>query len=183
MKLRPAGLGHLKAQQARQPSRLVAASRARGAVLQREEAAEIGDNRDRSSGSDSWRSRNLRGSFRSPAISVCLLSFSHLHINMAGKTLVHSTQLLYFAGKSSPPFNRSLAFQYSSRRWLEVLVEVVLFLYSEVLPCSLPHLCAYVVLCSPDYCPPWPGAWAPCCAVFVFSGWCRGRLTRPQQRL
>jgi hypothetical protein len=158
-------------------------SQARGAVLQREEAAEIGDNRDRSSGGGSWRSRNLRGSFRSPAISVCLLSFSHLHINMAGKTLVRSTQLLYFAGKSSPPFNRSLEFQYSSRRWLEVLVEVVLFLYSEVLPCSLPHLCACVVLCSPDYCPPWPGAWAPCCAVFVFSGWCRGRLTRPQQRL
>jgi hypothetical protein len=34
-----------------------------------------------------------------------------------------------------------------------------------------------------DSCPPWPGVWAPCCAVFLFSGWCHGRLPRPQQRL
>jgi hypothetical protein len=37
-------------------------------------------------------------------------------------------------------------------------------------------------VCS-DYYPPWPGVWAPCCAVFVFSGWCRGRLPRLRQRL
>jgi hypothetical protein len=41
-----------------------------------------------------------------------------------------------------------------------------------------------VVLCFfYGYCPPWPGAWAPCCVVFLFSGWCRGRLSWPQQRL
>jgi hypothetical protein len=44
---------------------------------------------------------------------------------------------------------------------------------------SAPVWCS---VCS-DYCPPWPGAWAPCCAVFVFSGWCRGRLPRLRQRL
>jgi hypothetical protein len=44
---------------------------------------------------------------------------------------------------------------------------------------SAPVWCS---VCS-DYCPPWPGVWAPCCAVFVFSGWCRGRLPRLQQRL
>jgi hypothetical protein len=44
---------------------------------------------------------------------------------------------------------------------------------------SAPVWCS---VCS-DYCPPWPGAWAPCCMVFVFSGWCRGRLPRLRQRL
>jgi hypothetical protein len=58
-------------------------------------------------------------------------------------------------------------------------VEVLLLLCSVVLPHSLIHLCACVVLCSSDYCLPWPGAWAPCCAVFVFSGWCCGRLPQP----
>jgi hypothetical protein len=47
-------------------------------------------------------------------------------------------------------------------------VEVVLLLCSVVLPYSLLHLCACVVLCSSGYCPPWPGVWAPCCAVFLF---------------
>jgi hypothetical protein len=44
---------------------------------------------------------------------------------------------------------------------------------------SAPVWCS---VCS-DLCPPWPGAWALCCAVFLFSGWCRGRLLRLRQRL
>jgi hypothetical protein len=62
-------------------------------------------------------------------------------------------------------------------------VEVVLLLCSAVLLHSLIHLCACVVLCSSDYCPPWPGVWAPCCTVFVFSGWCCGHIPQPQQQL
>jgi hypothetical protein len=50
---------------------------------------------------------------------------------------------------------------------------------------ALRCLTSALVWCSvySDYCPPWPGAWAPYCAVFVFSGWCRGRLPRLRQRL
>jgi hypothetical protein len=44
---------------------------------------------------------------------------------------------------------------------------------------SAPVRCS---VCS-DCCPPWPGVWAPCCAVFIFSGWCRGCLPRFRQRL
>jgi hypothetical protein len=111
--LRPARLGHLKAQQARQPSRLVAATRAPGcrAPGERQQRREL-------------RRRQLKEPDFALLVPICcksvsLLSFSHLHISMAGKSLVWSTELLYFAGKSSPRFNRSLAFQYSSRWWLE----------------------------------------------------------------
>jgi hypothetical protein len=44
---------------------------------------------------------------------------------------------------------------------------------------SAPVRCS---VCS-DCCPPWPSVWAPCCAVFIFSGWCRGHLPRFRQRL
>jgi hypothetical protein len=49
---------------------------------------------------------------------------------------------------------------------------LLLCLGTCVVPCTLSGLC-----------PPWPGAWAPCCAVFLFSGWCRGRHPRLRQRL
>ena len=78
---------------------------------------------------------------------------------------------------------RSLVFcnQLAGGDWKKV--EAVLLLCSAVFPCSLILLCACVVLCVSDYCPPWPGVWAPCCAVFIFSGWCGGRLPRFRQRL
>jgi hypothetical protein len=100
---------------------------------------------------------------------------------MAGKSLVRGTRLLYLlTNHHLDSIGLQRSYIYLAGGWK--LVEVVLVLYSEILTCSLLHLCACVVLCSSDYCPPWPGVWAPCCAVF-FSDWCRGRLLRPQQRL
>nr|ACG40683.1 hypothetical protein [Zea mays] len=52
----------------------------------------------------------------------------------------------------SPRSIRSLAFLCLIAGGDCKLVEVVLLLCSEVLPCSLLHLCACVVLCSSDYC-------------------------------
>jgi hypothetical protein len=52
--------------------------------------------------------------------------------------------------------------------------------------CSFLLLClgTCVVSCTlSGLCSPWSGAWAPYCAVFLFSGWCRGRLPRLRQRL
>jgi hypothetical protein len=90
---------------------------------------------------------------------------------------------LYCLLFQSPRSIRSLAFLWLNTGDDWQLVEVVLFLCSEVLLCFLLYLCVCVVLCLSDYCPQWPSAWAHCCAVFVFSGWCCEHLPRPQQRL
>jgi hypothetical protein len=65
---------------------------------------------------------------------------------MAGKSLVRGTQLLYFAGKSSPQFNQSLAFLYSSRWWLEAGRGATALVQwgSSVLLASLMCLCGAV---------------------------------------